>query len=451
MMPVSAEALIPDNRVLPMLVRCYQHCREHFQILTNARMRADLAVLHQELRRRFLLSLQVPRERPFELAEISSLRSDINSRSGSEEESLVRIAALLRALSKHVARELLEPIIVEQTWVSVRPRSLILERLNRLPRLDDEVTESLDRYHPELHLTPITVGDKRLVHCRLPRGTAELFRARLESNSLKIAMSPLSSDAELELRLSAGFPPDQPAPFLVASVGPEKTEIAVLGRLLDFCREGGISILVLPELRMPPYLFTVLEDFLRRQAWPDLLAGKGLPLVVAGSWHLQDSGDWVNRSVVLDHRGEQIWTHDKLARYEITAQNVLESPWLKTGFGLNDHGGVEAIRIGDTLQFCDSPAGRLAVAICSGFFHAPLEDLLKASGATVFLVPAMTPDVRRIAGTARRLVESQRAATFVANSGTHDDRSFYLLPAANSEPKPADSPPAIHVFDLSEV
>lgn len=238
----------------------------------------------------------------------------------------------------------------------------------------------------------------------------------------------------------------------------------MLNTILQQCVAQDVTLLVLPELRVPPTFLQTIQTFLRQQRWEALLQGQGLVLVVAGSWHTQqDDGRWVNRSYVLDARGDIVWAHDKLAAYEITSDNVQQNLTLKTQLGLNDHGGEEMIEIGDTLQFCDCALGRLAVAICAGFFHDPIADVLKASGATLFLVPAMSHDVRPLAERARTLVRSQHATTFVANCGTvafdphngqinEQSACFYLLPAAGATPAwlpdPASTGQYLHVYTL---
>jgi predicted amidohydrolase len=183
--------------------------------------------------------------------------------------------------------------------------------------------------------------------------------------------------------------------------------VEYLQKLLTRCREEGIAILVLPELRMPPNFVQSVAEFLRNQTWSELRNGKGLLLVVAGSWHVREATGqkWVNRAQILDYMGRRIWEHDKLARYHVTPENLVgdAGDLLRRCFGLNDDGGVEGIELGHELQFCDTSIGRIAAAICVGFFHKPLEDLLTRSRAEIFLVPAMSPTT---------------AATFVANCGT---------------------------------
>jgi len=162
-------------------------------------------------------------------------------------------------------------------------------------------------------------------------------------------------------------------------------------------------------------------------------------------WELACAGRWdyVNRCSVRDHQGNEVWTHDKLAEFNITEENVAQSDFLKAS-GFDATGGVEGIRSGTRLEICDCALGRVAVAICVGFFHRPLEDLLVKSGATLFLVPAMSPDLERMHERAHALVGSQHAAVVVANcakagQGKDKGRSFYLLPETNAQPVPIEN------------
>jgi hypothetical protein len=90
-------------------------------------------------------------------------------------------------------------------------------------------------------------------------------------------------------------------------------------------------------------------------------------------------------------------------------------------------------------------------------------EALKASGATIFFVPAMTPDIRPIEERARDLVRSQHAATFAANCGTiafdpgtgnisEKAACFYLLPEAGGDPQRLSGSTAaesrLHVYTL---
>jgi predicted amidohydrolase len=335
-----------------------------------------------------------------------------------------------------------------------------------------------ENYHPLLHITPIEVDDYRLVPIDLDRTLEELIASRVAESGLKIAVSPLTHDAAIRLKVSPDFPSGVESRFVVDAIEDEDAQTEFVKNLLARCHDERVSILVLPELRVPPRLQDAIREFLGRQSLKQLFAGDGLILVVAGSWHVEGVTDelgetqhrvW-NRSLVIDYRGETVWEHDKLTEYIISADNVAQKPALRTHFGLSEKGGIEGIRRGRTLEFCDCKLGRISVAICVGFFHDPIEAALRASGANVFLVPAMSPDMSPLEERARTLVRSQRASTFAANCGAvaYDESSkktgskaacFYFLPRADSglsHPAagpirmkcPLETGDYLHIFDI---
>jgi predicted amidohydrolase len=81
----------------------------------------------------------------------------------------------------------------------------------------------------------------------------------------------------------------------------------------------------------------------------------------------------------------------------------------------------------------------MAVAICVGFFSPDIEPLLKASGANVFLVPAMSPSTSDLQAVAKSLARAQSAVTLVANCGQTGSIgkgfSFYQLPSKGAKPE----------------
>ena len=476
------DALISGNQAVLALANCFQLCRFNFHILRDARLtESSWANVHSRLRQEFYDLLQKKRVpgRALAQSEMGSISEKL--RFSSLPEALVRGAALMKALSLYIAEEQAWLTGFEQLTVRSSPAfgakefiitpdaaSAIAERVphERLPRLDEQISETLACYHRGLRITPVEVGAWRLRRCALPSTTDSLLRLRVNRGPMKIAMTPLTPDAGLKGRPVPGFPGDEPDRFLLESVGEEEPQIRLLAEILERCHREGISILVLPELRMPRNLLRTVVDFLQRQSC-DL--DRGLLLVVAGSWHLEDqtTGSWVNRSVVLDCRGDVIWTHDKLAEYNITPENVAANPALKKQLRISDRGAREYIQPGTTLQFCDCPLGRLSVAICVGFFHQPLMQLLIESGANVFFVPAMTPRVKDIDQCAWSLVRSQHASTFVANCGTvalkeeqtgaieeEVSACFYRTPAADRPVTmrcPTVTGDHLHIFNLNNI
>ncbi|MEW6210544.1 MAG: hypothetical protein AB1631_19425 [Acidobacteriota bacterium] len=476
------DLLIPNNNTLRMLVNCYRLCRSNSTLLASFRgSDSHQAQLYKRSSMDFRLFLHNNRDADFPMLQKDILPIKERLRADDPGEILIRCAALLFALSDYIEKEIEESFMREHKGVRpadelgeldilVTPKAagVIAETLEEeeKPRIESEVSEMIDKYHPSLCLTPLNVGEWKLVPCHLPRMTAELLNSRVGDKQLKIAMSTLSLDARLKGRSLPGFPEDEPPRFLLDSVGEERPQIELLKKILQQCRDQGVSILVLPELRMPPALLDTVKKFLQDQSWSGLQSGKGLLLVVAGSWHEEIDGRWLNRSYVLDCMGNTVWMHDKLAEFNISRKNVRDNPGLKKQLNINDHGGKEAIFRGTSLEFCDCAVGRLAVAICAGFFHKPLEPVLIASKVNIFLVPAMTSDARPLLKRADELVRSQHAATFVANCGTvgRDHKTkriaekatcFYLIPQSSSEPQKMPCPSLtdnyLHIFDLNRL
>jgi predicted amidohydrolase len=225
--------------------------------------------------------------------------------------------------------------------------------------------------------------------------------------------------------------------------------VAALQHVLERAYERRAAVLVLPELRMPPPLLEATRQFLRRQA---ITSERGILVVAAGSWHIDmPGGRRFNRCVVLDHEGEDLWLHDKLREYEITAQNVADKPDFYRPIGVGPGGAVEAIHRGQELQFYDSIIGRLAAAICVGFFSPDVQSLLLASGANLFLVPAMTPSITAIEACSEALVHTQLAYTLAANCGIvgPQAKSFCRWPAGRDAVRSLDADKTLLTLDLN--
>ncbi|MBK5294270.1 MAG: hypothetical protein JJE04_21640 [Acidobacteriia bacterium] len=442
--PGQLPGLVVDgSNPLRVLANCYVVCRECLGTLIDAYGNdAELHNLYLDKRKTFLALLAANGGRVWRLRNTDALLGELRATDGRE--AVVRVAALLWALDSFLKGALRQTSSTgrhkvrashslggEEFDVAARITCPITERVKKKPRMEEHVSDMLTLFHPSLLITPVKVKEWGLRAVMLPRGAEELLAARCKRGDLKIAVCPMSSDAVIQKQGESGR-------FVVTSTGDTDPQITALRNVLAKSRDEGVSILVLPELRMPAALVDAAVDFLRRQRWEELSSGKGILLLVAGSWHVEDGDGWVNRSKVLDYRGEMVWAHDKMAEYH----------------ELQPSEERERIRRGMELQYCDSPAGRMTVAICVGFFHKPLEELLIASGADLFLVPAMTLRVRSLVDRARELVRSQHGSTFVANCGkvgTGNELCFYLIPKAGAGPVYAGATDDLHVFDLTKI
>lgn len=461
--------LVGSTKILEIIVNCYSFCAQHQPQLFNAcRTNARLSNLFNHLRARFAAIIEREIiEKSLTLTETAQIRELLSTES--MEELIVRSAALLKALASkthEILRSSDAPKHEEKRNVIVAAHSQLggeaflitpavknplLSKPGKIGRDEDSISETLQRYHFPLQIIPEVVDQFQIVRKHLSLETNTILAKRLASGALKIAAAPLNEDITPILEFPAGFPPNEPKRYVFKAIEKEQTQRECVSRILEECRQEHISVLVLPELRTPPFLRELVVETLRSQLLENLLDGVGLLLVVCGSWHIQQDGVFKNQSVILDRLGNELWTHDKLAEFNLTKENVEKNTefWSQLGFG--PQGGVEDIRTGTSLQICDCPLGRIAVAICVGFFHHPIERVLIKSGVTLFLVPTMSPDVRPIKERARALAPTQRATVVVANCahfGKAPQVSFYKLPAKDKDPVDIPAGADLCVLDI---
>lgn len=166
---------------------------------------------------------------------------------------------------------------------------------------------------------------------------------------------------------------------------------------LQAANEAGAHLLIFPELSLNG---THIEHLQALMCQP----GNGVELVVAGSQHIErSSGEWVNRSTVLDRDGDVLWIHDKVLRYG----------------SRNRRGGdlVEDIRLGDVLVLVETSVARIASVICLDFLcDKALHSLYQSAAPNLFLVPAMSPKLDDFRSRATSFAASLQAISIVSNS-----------------------------------
>jgi predicted amidohydrolase len=313
------------------------------------------------------------------------------------------------------------------------------------PRHAEELSATLESlYLADIRLIPAESQGFALTPVRLAAAGRLRLRDCRESRAIRIGLSSLGGGAEFAGEAMPGFPEGEPRRFRLTGLRNGTAEQENLLTILRQAAERGAAILVLPELRVTPSMEGAAREFLAK-------GGHSLALVIAGSWHYAvDDNGWVNRCSVLGARGEVVWEHCKLREYRATAENVAAAAQFYAGIGLDENGGSEGILRGRALQYCDTPIGRLCVAICMGFFHPEAQPALAETRADYFLVPAMTAravDLHRTADQPARLW----AATLVANCGVvgHGGApSFWRKPLRKEAVREADADLVFVDFNL---
>jgi predicted amidohydrolase len=380
-----------------------------------------------------------------------------------DDEILLQSAALTRALSQHIAAKhsrLLsahysEPYRTSDSfgalayWLSTDSPSPLTAAIHRVPRDRHQLHITFQRFHKPLVVTPGLIGEWTLARVPSNRNIENHLERRLQQQEFRVAVSSLSADADISGESWPRSSPMPPHEFHLTSIGPIERQLEAIRHILERAYERRAAILVLPELRVPPPLLEAVRSFLRQQV---LTADRGLLLVAAGSWHVDlPVGRRYNRCVVLRHDGEDLWSHDKLREYEIIPRNVAEAPDAYHAIGVGPGGALEAIDRGQTLQFYDCIVGRLATAICVGFFSPDVRPLLLASAANLFLVPAMTTSITAIEACTKDLVHTQLAYNMVANCGHFGSNapSFCQWPATGNNIKRLAAGKVLLTVDLN--
>jgi predicted amidohydrolase len=314
------------------------------------------------------------------------------------------------------------------------------------PRHAEELSATIESlFLLDIRLIPAESAGFRLLPVELTRAT----RARLEDcrkrREIRIGLSSLGGGAELVGEAVSGFPAGERCRFRLTELRNGDAESENLVATLSAAAREGAAILVLPELRVTPAMEGAAREFLAK-------GGHSLALVIAGSWHYAaGDNEWENRCTVLGARGETLWQHRKLREYRATEENVAAAAEFFARIGVDENGGSEAILRGRTLEYCDTPVGRLCVAICVGFFHPDVQPALMATRADYFLVPAMTPSAVDLHRTADQLARIW-AATLVANCGVVGQGKapcFWRKPLRNEVVRKADADLSFVDFILS--
>ena len=184
---------------------------------------------------------------------------------------------------------------------------------------------------------------------------------------------------------------------------------------LEKAKELEVSLLILPELAIPP----AVEKEVR-----SLLAVHGTeshPLLTLFGCCLRrtEDGDF-NEAVLLGPDGTEIHRHRKLTSFTL----VIGKEPLRLV--------AEPNTVGNRISVLESAIGNLAPLICLDFIHQPLFQVLACSHANLFAVPSLSDSTGAHRKAAATLQTSNRASSFVSNRSigglSEEATSFFRIP-----------------------
>jgi Carbon-nitrogen hydrolase len=272
---------------------------------------------------------------------------------------------------------------------------------------------SMTAYARRTVLIPVDrIGPFRIETCRLDRGAAYLGnRALKERQALRVMLWPFSVDIDYPERdaLSSARPPE------FVSLRDPRNEGALweeIERALDEARDQKVTVLIFPELSVPPALMARIQSVLAARG------RHGHPmLTLCGLCHVrQGNGLDVNEAVLLGPDGTELHRHRKL-----------------TAFTAGDEYACgERVLTGETVTVIYSAFGNLATLICLDLFHPVVRPAIERSQANVLMVPSLSPKTSAHLTAGGVFAAHQLASTFVCNRWMSGDASaaasFYRVP-----------------------
>jgi predicted amidohydrolase len=168
---------------------------------------------------------------------------------------------------------------------------------------------------------------------------------------------------------------------------------AVIGQQIAGALGYGCDALIWPELAVPEDRLATIVTLLASDPLAD---PRRIPLVLAGSWHVEVGGRWFNRATILQSRGVDLTIYDKRRQFPIGE--------LREGI---DAGGIlPVIVMEDRL---------VSVAICRDFCDDCAEAVYHELGVDLMLVPSMglLSTMEAHDRSAKKLQSQQGAISFV--------------------------------------
>lgn len=145
------------------------------------------------------------------------------------------------------------------------------------------------------------------------------------------------------------------------------SSLGVVGSQVRQALASRCEVLAWPELTMPPER----QDGVRAALTADPLGDpRRIPIVVAGSWHVEEGGYTYNRAEAMTGRAKPLATCDKRRKFK---------------FGDR----YEAIRPGGTLTVIVMEDRLVTVAICLDFCDDGDDEVYRRLGVDVVIVPSM--------------------------------------------------------------
>jgi hypothetical protein len=267
-----------------------------------------------------------------------------------------------------------------------------------------------------------------------------LDRLEAERERLRIMLWSFQTPAAYPglAALNAEAPPEK---IVLDEIGNEPELQEEIQRAIGVAREERVTLLLFPELSIPPASGEQIRRVLARHGVD------GFPiLTLFGCCHrLNERGDLhVTEAVLLGPDGSELHRHPKLV------------PFTDYRFGEGNPVG-ENLETGRTVAVLESALGNLTPLICIDLLNEEVKEVLRQSHGNLFPVPSLSEETKAHRHAALTLQVRALASTFVCNRWTtppsKDSASFCRTPRPGGLvlhwPNPAALPYLLFDLDAS--
>lgn len=242
---------------------------------------------------------------------------------------------------------------------------------------------------------------------------SETFNAL--TGQLTIALSPIADYQEMQWQYKDHY-------FWCTGAENEPELWNRIAQVLEQSYQQGVAVLLFPELVMTENLQKQISAWLKKHNAFETV----IYLVVAGTRHVFiNDKKYVNRCTVFDFIGDVLWEQDKSQRFELPANDA--KALLQA-----EHDVYEPNHLAEQVVIYRSKLGRIATPICLDFIKA--DGLWQKLAVDLFLVPAMSKNLKRFQDSSKQAGNRWGSAVFVCNASPNDKNSVTVyLPSKEAK------------------
>ncbi len=252
-----------------------------------------------------------------------------------------------------------------------------------------------------------------------------VFNTFIKRKAIKIGLSPFAGCDDMLWQYDVNdMRGDGEVPFWCAGAKNEATLSQRLTDVLNIAYQQKIDILLFPELIMTETLENQIATWLRDNNGFEPV----IRLVVAGSRHVhqqEQNNSYRNCCTVFNQIGDIEWQQEKRQPFRLAAKEA------KSLLNIKQE-SFEPTCLSNTMSIRHTLLGNVATPICLDFIQ---DEFWAKLPINLFLVPAMSPNLKRFEDACKNAGARWQASAFVCNAKPSDnDKSVLAYIPSKQQP-----------------